>query len=61
MSIWNNTDVKPLETFWENDQRPQFYTYSVPKIWAFEAHIIYISESSSNEHIKQDWCESMPG
>ena len=25
---------------------------------AFEGHIVHISESSSNEHIKQDWCES---
>ena len=26
--------------------------------WAFEAHTVHISESSFNEHIKQDWCES---
>ena len=24
MSMWNSTDVNPLETVWENDQRPQF-------------------------------------
>ena len=29
-----------------------------PRNWAFDAHIEHISESSSNEHIKQDWCES---
>ena len=28
-----------------------------PRIWAFEAHVVHISESSSNEHIKQDYCE----
>ena len=27
-----------------------------PRNWAFEAHIVYISESSRHEHIKQDWC-----
>ena len=111
MSKLNNTDVKPVETFWENDQWPEFLLvwgakmvpklglwgpYSThfwkylwaseailmwnlwklfekvtkvqnfhllwdpkwPKNWAFEAHIVHISESSSNEHIMQDWCES---
>ena len=29
-----------------------------PSNWAFETHIAHISESSSTEHIKQDWCES---
>ena len=29
-----------------------------PKTWAFKAHIVRILGSSSNEHIKQDWCES---
>ena len=26
--------------------------------WAFETHIVHLSESSSNRHIEQDWCES---
>ena len=30
----------------------------MPKDRAFDAHIVYIFESSSNEHIKQEWCES---
>ena len=29
-----------------------------PQNWAFDAHIVHISESSSNEHIKQVSCES---
>ena len=29
-----------------------------PFNWASEAHIVHISESSYNEHIKQDWYES---
>ena len=62
MRIWSNTDVKPVETFWESDQSPEFLhtlgSKMAKKNWAFEAHIVHISESSSNEHIKQDWCES---
>ena len=58
MSTWNNTDVKPVKTFWENNQRPEFWTCFGTKNWASEAHTAHISESSSNEHIKQDWWES---
>ena len=29
-----------------------------PILGSFEAHIVYISESGSSKHIKQDWCES---
>ena len=25
VSMWSNTDVKPVKTFWENDQRPEFW------------------------------------
>ena len=31
-----------------------------PRNWAFDAHILHISESSSNAHTKKDWCESRP-
>ena len=106
MSMYSNTDVKPVKTFWENS--PEFWltlgSKMAPKLglwgpysthcwkylqWACgtilmwnhwkhfekvtkvqnfcllwgpkcpkdEVHI-HISESSSNEHIKQDWCES---
>ena len=61
MSMWCITDVKPVKTFWESDQTPEFdllWDLKWPRNWAFEAHIVYISESSSNDHIKQDWCES---
>ena len=59
MSMRNN-DVKPVKTFSESDQREDFWLIWEPK-WtknlAFEADIVHFSESSSNEHIKQDWCE----
>ena len=29
-----------------------------PRNWASESHIVHTSESSSKEHIKQDWCAS---
>ena len=111
MSMWSNTDAKPVKTFWENDQRPEFLLILGPKMapklglwgpyfthhwkylqwvceailmwnhrklfekvtkvqnfdllwgpkwptnWAFEAHVVHISESNSIEHTKQDWCE----
>ena len=47
MSMWNNTDVKSVETFSENDKRPDFWNY-------FGAHIVHIPGSRSNEHIKHD-------
>ena len=31
MSMWSNTDVKPVKTFWENDQRPEFWFILGPK------------------------------
>ena len=63
MSMWSNTVVKPLKTFWEITKHQKFVLLWVPKWprnWAFEAHILHISEGSSNAHIKQDWCESRP-
>ena len=32
MNMWNNTDVKPMESCWENDQKPEFF---VP-IWGLK-------------------------
>ena len=43
-----------IENFGENDQRPEFWLIWGPKYWAFDDHIVHISESSSNEHIKLD-------
>ena len=61
MCMWSNIDVKPVKTFWECDQSPKFWVTLGPK-WPkklpFEAYIVHISISSSNEHIKQDWCKS---
>ena len=37
MSIWHNTVVKPMETFWENDQWTEFWTYFAPKIGPFSS------------------------
>ena len=38
MSMWNNTDEKPVETFWENYKKTEFWPILCPKNWAFEAH-----------------------
>ena len=63
MSMWSNTVVKPVKTFEKETKHQKFFLLWGPKWprnWAFEAHILHISESSSNVHIKQDWCESRP-
>ena len=60
--MWNNAEVKPLETFWENDKRPQVYTYlGGPKFGHLGPYYTHLWKYSSNEHIKQDCCESMLG
>ena len=43
---------------WENDQRLEFWLILWPKNWTSEAHILQTSESSYNEHVKQNWCET---
>ena len=52
MRMLGNTDVEPMKTFWESDLSPEFWltlgVQSGPKNWAFEAHIVHISESSPN-------------
>ena len=53
------TDVKPVENFWQNDQRPEFLLIwgpKWPKNWTSEAHILHTSKSTCNEHVKQYWC-----
>ena len=63
MSMWSNTVVKPVKTFWEITKHQKFFLLWGPKWprnWAFEAHIFHFSEGSSIAHIKQDWCESRP-
>ena len=50
MSMWSNTDVKPVKTFWESNQKEEFWLIWGPKNWAFEAHIVHITESSCNGH-----------
>ena len=49
MSIWSNTDVKPVKTFWESHQTLQFLLTCTwgpkwPRNWAFEADIVPICE-----------------
>ena len=49
------------KTFEKMTKVQNFYSLWGPKWaknWVIEAHILHISESSSIEHIKQDWCES---
>ena len=56
--MWSNTDVKPVKSFWESDQSPEFWLTLRSKMsqkGAFQAHILHISESSSNGYIK---CET---
>ena len=43
---------------WPNTRILTLWGPKWPRNWAFEDHIVHISESSSNEHIKQEWCES---
>ena len=61
--MWSNTDVKPAKTFWENDQRPEFWLISWPKMapknWTSEAHIPHTTESTCGEHVKEYWCETV--
>ena len=42
--MWNNTDMKPMEICWENDQRSEFRSTMGPKNWAFDAHIVHICD-----------------
>ena len=67
ISMWSNTDVKTVKTFDSENVLTKcpkfrilthFRVQSGPKMCAVGAHIVHIFESSSNEHIKQDWCES---
>ena len=48
--MWNQWKI------FEKWPKSRFWKWS--KNWAFEAHIVHLSQSSSNEHIKQDRCES---
>ena len=60
--MWSKTGVKPVRvTLSESDQNPEFWPTLGSKMaqkLALESHIIHIYESSSNEHIEQDRCES---
>ena len=61
IDMYIKTDVKPVEIFWENDQRPEFlliWEPKGPKNWASEAHILHTSKSTCNAHVKQYWCET---
>ena len=57
---YTKTDVNPVKTFWENDQRPEFSLILGPKViqklglWG--ADILNTSKSTCNEHVKQYWC-----
>ena len=53
MSMWSNTDVKPLKTFLRKWPNTRILTYFGAQNGqeigrAFEAHIVHISESNSN-------------
>ena len=59
---WKQYWCETSQNLWESDQTPNFlylrWGPKWPRNWVFEAHILHISESSTNEHKKQDWCES---
>ena len=51
---WCETSENVLKK-WPNSRILTYFgVRNGPKKWAFGAHIVHISESSSNEHIKQD-------
>ena len=52
--MWSNTVMKPVKTFWESDQTLEICLNLGPKMAQTKAHILHISESSSNAYIKQD-------
>ena len=59
--MWSNTDVKPAKTFGGITKHKNFDLFGAqnsPVYWAFKVLIVHISASSSNEPIKQDYCES---
>ena len=43
IDVYTRTDAKPVEKFWENDQRPEFLHIWGPKNWPSEAHILHTS------------------
>ena len=56
INTWSNSDVKPAKTFLASEYSSEFWFILGSKIvqnWTFEAPIIHISESSSNDHIKK--------
>ena len=59
MSMLSNTDVKSVKTFREVEKSRIWLTSGVRNGLKLdvEAHIVHISESTSNEHLKQNWCE----
>ena len=58
---YTKTDAKPVENFEKITKDQNFYLYLGPT-WptkrASEAHILQISYSTYNEHVKQYWCET---
>ena len=57
MSMWGNICVKPVNTFWESEFWLTLRS-KMAKNGVFEAYIVHTSESSPNDHIKQDWSDS---
>ena len=56
IDMYTKTDAKPVEIFLDNDQKLKFLLILGPKVaqnWASEAHILNMSESTFNEHVKQ--------
>ena len=59
MNMWSNTDVKPVKTFLRKWPKTGIFTYfGAQNGLEIGPQIVHISESNSNEHIKQDRCES---
>ena len=58
-SVWNNTDVKAVKTFWETKVQNFDLRWGPkwPKNWNFEAHIVHISESSSELQVRPVWTQ----
>ena len=56
--MYTKTEVKPVENFWENDQRPEFLLILRPKNSTSDSHILPTSKSTCNDQVKQYWSET---
>ena len=63
IDMYTKTDAKPVENFWENDQRPEIFTYlrtqSGPKIGYLRLiFYTFLKVAPMSIFLKHDWCES---